>query len=83
MQTATVTDLRLRAGKLLKAVDRGETVRILYRGREIAHLIPVTATPRKREDIRDAPAFGMWADRKDMEDAHAWLRKMRRNRRAR
>jgi hypothetical protein len=32
---------------------------------------------KKVMSVSDHPAFGMWADRKDMKDVHAWLRKIR------
>ena len=37
------------------------------------------SAPRTNEPMRveDHPAFGMWADREDMKDIHAWLRKVR------
>ena len=36
------------------------------------------APARKRStDLKDRPAFGTWADREDMKDVHAWLRKIR------
>ncbi len=35
-----------------------------------------TAT-KENEDFANQPFFGMWADRKDMRDSVAWLRKER------
>ena len=37
------------------------------------------SAPRSREPMRleDHPAIGMWADRKDMKDPSAWVRKIR------
>ncbi len=37
------------------------------------------STPRSIEPMRveDHPAFGMWADREDMKDPSAWVRKIR------
>jgi hypothetical protein len=32
---------------------------------------------KKRGSLLDFPAIGMWADREDMKDVHAWLRKIR------
>ena len=32
---------------------------------------------RKAARLPDDPAFGMWADREDMKDVHAWLKKIR------
>lgn len=76
---ASIVDLRYRMKDVLKAVDRGETVTVLYRGKEKAKLVPVRpATPEK---IRDHPAFGMWKDRKEMRDPAGWVRKLRQGRR--
>jgi hypothetical protein len=32
---------------------------------------------KKRSHLGDHPAVGMWADREDMKDVNAWLRKIR------
>lgn len=32
------------------------------------------------EKLKDLPAFGMWADREDMEDTIAWVRALRESR---
>jgi len=36
-----------------------------------------TQKPRKPRKVADHPAIGMWADREDMKDVHAWLKKIR------
>ena len=38
---------------------------------------PATRKMREPRKVEDHPAFGMWADREDMKDVHAWLRKIR------
>jgi len=77
---ATTTDLRRKTGKILKAVDRGETVHVLDRGKERATIVPPAIQAKPKRGMRDHPSFGMWSDRKDMEDVHAWLDKMKRRR---
>jgi hypothetical protein len=37
----------------------------------------VTQKGKKPGQLADHPAFGMWADREDMKDVHAWLKKIR------
>jgi prevent-host-death family protein len=74
---ATISDLRRRTSEILKAVDRGETVHVLDRGKERAVLVPPAKKAKNKRSSADHPACGMWADRKDMEDVHAWLDKMR------
>jgi hypothetical protein len=36
-----------------------------------------SAKAKKKMRVEDHPAFGIWADREDMKDVHAWLRKIR------
>jgi antitoxin (DNA-binding transcriptional repressor) of toxin-antitoxin stability system len=78
---ATIVDLRYRMKDVLRAIDRGETVTVLYRGKEKAKLTPITpasgqeAAPLPR--VQDTPLFGMWKDREDMADPAAWVRKIR------
>ena len=77
-------DLRYRTKDVLRAIDRGESVTLLYRGKPKAELTPIQAsrpgakTPRPK--LKDQPFFGMWKDRKDMADPSAYVRAMRKNR---
>jgi antitoxin (DNA-binding transcriptional repressor) of toxin-antitoxin stability system len=73
---ASIVDLRYHMKDVLRAIDRGETVTVLYRGREKARLVPVQ---EKKPAVRaeDMPMFGMWADREDMADPAAYIRKLR------
>lgn len=36
-----------------------------------------STTSDEHEDFRKLPCFGMWADREDMRDSVAWVRKQR------
>ena len=73
---ATIVDLRYRMKDVLRAIDRGETVTVLYRGKEKARILPIAAKPKKGK-LMDHPAVGMWADREDMADPVAYVRKIR------
>jgi prevent-host-death family protein len=82
---ASITDLRRNLKKVLDAVDRGETVTVLYRGKEKATLMPINGAhpvgePKQPFKSSDHPFFGMWKDREDMKDPVAWVRKIRRSR---
>ena len=79
---ASIVDLRYRMKSVLEALDRGETVTVLHRGKPRARLEPIEskASAKPRMKVEDHPFFGMWKDRKDMEDVDAYLRKMRKNR---
>jgi prevent-host-death family protein len=77
---ASIVDLRYHMKDVLRAIDRGETVTVLYRGKEKAKLVPIDSQPEKPMKSTDHPAFGMWKDREDMKDPSAWVRKIRRSR---
>ena len=74
---ASALDLRTHTRDLLGHVAAGETVIISHRGRPSAMLAPLAT---KRPKTSDLPAFGMWADRKEMEDPSALVRELRRSR---
>jgi antitoxin (DNA-binding transcriptional repressor) of toxin-antitoxin stability system len=74
---ASIVDLRYRMKDVLRAIDRGETVTVLYRGKEKAQLVPIGSKKKPKMKVRNHPAFGMWADREDMKDPAAYVRKIR------
>jgi prevent-host-death family protein len=76
---ATVLDLRYRTKDVLKAVERGETVTVLYRGKEKALIQPIPSKPRRAKTSSDA-AFGLWKDRKDLRDVAGFIGKLRKSR---
>lgn len=76
---ASIVDLRYRMKDVLRAIDRGEEVTVLYRGKEKARLVPIVDKSKKRK-LTDHPAFGMWKDREDMADVNAYVRNMRKPR---
>lgn len=73
---ASIVDLRYRMKDVLRAIDRGETVTVLYRGKEKARLVPVGAA-EKLPEAACQPFYGMWKDRKDMANPAAYVRKIR------
>ena len=77
---ASILDLRRRMADVLRALDRNESVTILYRGRARAILIPAGARGSERSPVGDHPAFGMWKDRQDLHDVAAHVRKLRKGR---
>ena len=76
---ATIVDLRYRMKDVLKAVERGETVTVLYRGKEKAKILPLSGTSQPPQASRHE-AFGLWKDRKDLQDVTRYLRDLRRGR---
>ena len=74
---ASVMDLRHNMKEILNALDRNETVTLLYHGKERAQIVPLPARRKRTVKPSEHPAFGMWADREDMEDVEAYVRKLR------
>jgi antitoxin (DNA-binding transcriptional repressor) of toxin-antitoxin stability system len=80
---ATIVDLRYNMKHVLRAIDRGETVTVLYRGKERAKLTPVAPAPGSgAPKTKDQPLFGLWKDREDITDPASYLRHLRLPRRA-
>lgn len=77
--TVTAKDLRLKTSEILKRVQRVGGVTVTLRGKPVARLLSIREAQAER-DLADYPAVGMWADRKDMKDPAAWVRKIRRPR---
>ena len=78
---ASFLDFRKRPKAILKALDQNEEVAILYRGRLKGVIVPA-ARPRKtgQGGAVKHPAFGLWADRKDLADVRAHVRRLRKGR---
>ncbi len=78
---ATIVDLRYRMKDVLRAIDRGETVTVLYRGKEKAILMPVgSALDSGAAKTADQPLFGLWKDREDLSAPASYVRNLRRPR---
>lgn len=81
---ATIVDLRYHMKDVLRAIDRGETVTVLYRGKEKAKLMPIApvseAPGKSAIKTKDQPLFGMWKDRDDLADPASYVRNLRRPR---
>jgi prevent-host-death family protein len=75
---ATTLDLRYRTKDVLNAVERGETITVLYRGKAKAKIVPLSEG--KTTSLRTCEAFGLWKDRKDMSDVSAYVAKLRKTR---
>ena len=74
----TAKQLRLKTSEVLKSVARGGSVTVTLRGKPVAKLVSLEETRERK--LTDFAAFGMWADRKDMEDPVAWVRRIRKPR---
>jgi hypothetical protein len=77
---ATVLDLRRRMPDVLKALDRNEPVTLLHRGKVKGVITPRPAAGSKTRKVADHPAFGLWKDRKDLQDVDRHVRNLRKGR---
>jgi hypothetical protein len=77
---ASFVDLRKKSGQIIRALGRNEAVTVLYRGRVAAIMQPVGGPAATKTAATNHPAFGIWADRDDMKDVAAYVRRLRRGR---
>ena len=75
---ASILDLRKHMSKVLAALDMNETVKLTYRGKEKAVIIPVNG--KQSNDLTKNEAFGLWADRFGSDDVDKTVRNMRKAR---
>lgn len=77
---ATLLDLRRRMGNVVKALERGEDVTLLRRGKTFAVIRPAGRSRCGPKRVTDHPAFGMWTGRKDLADIGTALDRLRKGR---
>jgi antitoxin (DNA-binding transcriptional repressor) of toxin-antitoxin stability system len=80
---ATIVDLRYHMKDVLGALDRGETVTVLHRGKEKAKLIPISSAPNESQasaTVMEQPLFGLWSGREELADPYSYLRNLREKR---
>lgn len=75
---ASILDMRRNPKKILDAIGRNEVVTLTNRGKDVARILPLER--RTASKAADHEAFGMWADREDMRDPAAYVRKLRKGR---
>ena len=75
----SVSDLRWRMKDVLRALERNESVTLLYRGKPKGIIRPL-AENKPAVKVTEHPAFGMWKDRKDLRNVDAFVRTIRKGR---
>lgn len=75
----TAKQLRLKTSEVLKKVRKAGAVTITLRGKPVARILSLVGKNRGK-DLQEYRAIGMWADREDMKDPSAWVRKIRKPR---
>lgn len=77
---ATFLDLRKRSKEIVKALDRNQSVTLLYRGKAKGLIIPASNPPEKAVSASAHRAFGMWRERADMKDVPGVVAVLRKKR---
>lgn len=77
---ASILDLRRKMSEIVRALDRNETITILYRGKKKGVLVPAKKSRSTEKRSEQHPAFGMWKNREDLKDVNAFVRNMRKGR---
>lgn len=75
---STAKELRFHTKELLESVSRGEEVIITYRGKPYAKLVPLKESKKNIEKSNEL--FGIWKNRKDLEDVNSYVREIRKER---
>ena len=77
---ATFVELRTKSSEIIQALERNESVTILYRGQPKAVMQPIAETAEAPGRAQDHAAFGVWKDRDDFRDVAAEVRALRKGR---
>jgi len=76
----TTKQLRMAPGRIISQVNNGQEIIITYRGKPSAKIVPIAGRQNGNfEEIEDE-LFGIWKDRKDIEDVEQYVRKIRKGR---
>jgi prevent-host-death family protein len=75
---SSAKELRFHTKEVLESISRGEEVIITLRGKPYAKLIPLEESKKNKKDTNEL--FGIWRDRKDLEDVNDYIRGLRRGR---
>ena len=76
---ASIVDLRYKMKDVLKALDRGESVRITYHGKEKAVMVP--SRKKSTRSMKDSPFFGLQADLpNDAKSVQEYMKELRKPR---
>ena len=76
--TVTAKELRVKTSEVLKKVQRFGSATITVRGKPVAKITALK--PTKPVPLAKHPSVGIWANREEMKDVKAWLRKIRKAR---
>jgi len=72
--------LRIQPGKIITQVNKGLNVIITYRGKACAKIIPLKEREIANIEDTEDELFGIWKNRKDLENVEKIIRNMRKGR---
>ena len=75
----TLKELKIQPGRVLSMAEEGAEVIVTVRGIPRAKIVPLKALTSRAAP--DTSAFGMWADRSDIEDVDGFVKELRQGRR--
>jgi prevent-host-death family protein len=75
----TTKQLRIQPGRIISQVNNGQEITITYRGKACAKIISTKDGSFLSKDF-DNELFGMWKDRKDMDNVDEYIRTIRKGR---
>ncbi|MHB9014030.1 MAG: type II toxin-antitoxin system Phd/YefM family antitoxin [Ignavibacteriaceae bacterium] len=75
---STAKELRFHTKEILNSVNRGEEIIITFRGKPYAKIVPLKESKKDKNSKNEL--FGIWKDRKDMENVDEYVRNLRKSR---
>ena len=72
--------LRTEPGRIVTQAARGEEITITYRGKPRAKIVPITSEKKNVSLTSENELFGIWKERKDMENVEQFVRNTRKGR---
>ncbi|MCL2155730.1 MAG: type II toxin-antitoxin system prevent-host-death family antitoxin [Leptospirales bacterium] len=76
----TTKQLRTAPGRIISLVNNGQEITITYRGKPSAKIVPITEKQNNNFKETENELFGIWKNRKDMENVEQYVRKIRKGR---
>ena len=76
----TTKQLRIEPGRIISQVINGQDITITYRGKPSAKIIPIADRRTYETEDSNDELFGLWKDRKEMENVEQYIRNARKGR---
>ena len=76
----TTKELRMQPGRIISQVTNGQEFTITFRGKALARLVPFIDSRNEKVNEDSSDLFGMWKDRKDIDNIDTYIRNIRQGR---